>query len=141
MTSEIQWLIYNRVMYVKLSGEISLDEMREYNEYAIQLIDEGIAPVHAILDDEDVQKIPMSVNELSNVLRVFRHPGRGWLVAIGNSGRVERMILSLMTQFFRAQFQRFESTKEALDFLREQDETLDWSQADYSVLGERVARR
>ncbi len=137
MPSELSWFIQDRVFYLRLFDEITFEEMQQTNQQGIEMLEAGTAPVHVIMDDEDLKKAPVNLSQVTGTLKIYRHAALGWIVVIGESKTIGKYISSLMAQLFRVQYQRSPTIQGALDFLHEQDGTLDWSKADYSVLSQR----
>lgn len=130
MTSELQWYVEGRVLYLRLSGVVSTEEGRQNNQRAIEMIDAGQPPVYTILHDQDLQKVEASLAEMTRTLEVYRHPSLKWIVAVGDSSASTRFLTSILSRLFRVSFHRCNTLEQAVDFLRAKDPTIDWTKAD-----------
>jgi hypothetical protein len=140
MPSELKWFVEDRVIYLSLSGVVAIDEGRQNNQQAVQMIDSGKPPVHTILVDKDVEKINASLSDMVKTMEVYRHPWLKWIVAVGDSTPSTKFLTSILSRLFRVSFHRVSTLQEAIDFLKNQDPTIDWTQADESLLSEQSVK-
>jgi hypothetical protein len=140
MPSELKWLVESRVIHLRLIGVVTVDEGRQNNEKAVQMIDSGKPPVHTILVDKEVVKIDASLSDMVKTMEVYRHPWLKWIVAVGDSTPSTKFLTSILSKLFRVSFHRVATLQEAIDFLKNQDPTIDWTQADESILSEQSVK-
>lgn len=83
MIHPAQWLIENRVIYTYGEGIVSLAEMREHSQHVIALLDEGIGPVHIVLDSSpDFRPETVDLRSGLDNLSFVHHRSIGWTVQI-----------------------------------------------------------
>jgi hypothetical protein len=78
----------------------------------------------------------MNLGEMQRMLEIYKHPSLGWVISVGNKNPLFQFFASVIAQIYRARARRFNTIQEALDFLREQDTTLNWDEADNTVFTE-----
>jgi hypothetical protein len=123
-----QWIIPQRVIYVRWYGEITIADAQDANRNTAQFIEEGIAPVHMLRDDSAITKIPpVTPRQLLDALHAVRDPRFGWAVNIGHSNALVRTLTDLYSKFTRIRIHRAETLEEALNFLKQADESLNIS--------------
>lgn len=138
MAYNIDWFIPGRVLFVYLGGVSTVEEAHQSSAEMKRFLDSGKPLVHMIFDDSDLEKVPVSIAEMQKTMQVFKHPSMGWLLAIGDVNAPVRFASFMVTQLFHVRFRRFTSGRELLDFLKDQDQTLDWEAAHYDVLPEKL---
>lgn len=123
MAYELNWMVENRVIYERLSGNITLDEIREVGKLVSEHVAVGTPLVHLVADLTEVGKFPMNLREINNM---FENPHRerfGWMIGITNNQLV-RFFGTMIPQLQGARMRMFTSVDEALRFLQSVDETL-----------------
>ena len=135
MPYTIGWYIEGEVIYVQYSGVASVEEMRnvmmETNVYLAQ----GNRPlVHILVDATHVTKASTLV-EIAQAMKGFKpDPHMGWVITVGEQDKLVKFVNSIARQIWRARQRSFDTMDEAIDFLREVDDELDWSKAEASIL-------
>jgi hypothetical protein len=127
-------LIPNRVLMVKFSGDVTFEDMVEGNDAGVTMIKhcpEGIL-FHTIIDSSEVQRFPIDLRMVtSDAAGSFRkEPNLGWTLLV-TKNRIIIYLASFAASIVQNRFRTFNTLEEALEFLKEQDLTLDWS---YSAL-------
>lgn len=139
MIHPAQWLIENRVIYTYGEGIVSLAEIREHSQHVIALLDEGIGPVHIVLDSSpDFHPETVDLRSGLDNLSFVHHGSIGWTVQILEGNHGMRFIARLIARFARISYQAANNRQEAFDFLRVMDNSLDWSQMDEAIIFSRV---
>lgn len=123
MPCEFRWYIPNRVLYQRMYGEITLEELRGFNVESLQYVEQGQAPVHTLVDMREVTKYPMNLREISSQLLNDPGPKLGWVMVITNNP-VLRFLASVVVQVAKVRTGVFPSIDEALAFVAKRDETL-----------------
>lgn len=121
---DISWLIPKRVILVKGTGDVTLDDTIQMNDDIIALFDEGDAPVHIIFSSEETTKFPSNVHQVMKVTTYVKHPSFGRNMTIAPNP-VLRFIGGLVYKVLGQRKIKFvESLDEAITLLREFDDTL-----------------
>lgn len=123
MPYEIQWMIPDRVIYMRDYGVCTSDELQGALGRADQLFNEGQAPVHMIHDNREMESFVPSLNTIRAMMKV--NPNSGLLIYISNPNKpISHFITTILTTISRKPFTYVNSLAEAKDYLRGQDETL-----------------
>ena len=121
MAVELSWYEEGRVVYQRFCGVLAMDDVETVTRALKQQADQGIAPVHAIVDVRQVTDFPASINQISS-LRGDADVN-GWMVVIGLHPIV-RSIAQIMSWVRGVQYRPVASTADALHFLARQDAAL-----------------
>jgi hypothetical protein len=118
------WYLDRRIIYNHLYGTVTLEEAAALEDENFQHFEEGIPPVHIIVDMADVKKLPTSISQLNRMLQRGRPPALGWIVLVGVNP-LARLIGSMLCQVARVPFRTFDTLDDAVRFLQETDNTLE----------------
>ena len=122
MPTEIYWKIPQRVITVRYSGHMTVQDIRDSIERTRAHLEEGTPLVHIILDIGDVSGYP-NLTELRHGLDYENSRKQGWTMFVGAEG-IARFISSVLSQLASNRFRMFDKAEHALTFLIEMDETL-----------------
>jgi hypothetical protein len=125
MPIEVSWLIPQRVVYERFSGEITLDDIRQNSELVGPLMAEGIPLIHTIIDVTEVTSHP-GLNEIRNSTPMETYDNEGWRILVGGNA-IARFIGSVILQLMQRRFRAYPTMEEAIQFLAEIDDSLDLS--------------
>lgn len=135
MITPAKWLIKNRIIYAHGSGVVTETDLREHTTQVSILLEEGIAPIHIILDSSpDFQiKHPDLRSGIDN-LRFLRHSSLGWSIQVLTGNRALAFVSTLIARFARVNYKTVRTGDEALAFLGMMDSSIDWSSLDESAM-------
>lgn len=144
MPYDVQWLVPDRVMYVRYIGVFTRDDLYAYLEKSLAMRDEanerlgvGGPLVHTLTDGRDMVKNEMELKDVQSSLRSLRHQKVGWSVFVHES-RLNRFIVSIAHQLVGVRHYICATMDEAVKFLRDNDDTLPaFSAADIEALRQR----
>lgn len=126
MAYRLSWLIPERVILVQLSGVIDEASVLECDGHLVRMLEEadsGTAQVHQIMMfGRDIERTPNT--GVYTRLSAPQHPRNGWLIAVGTTKPVMKLIGSLAAQLIRMRARRMDTMFEALDFLYKMDSTM-----------------
>ena len=123
MGYDVSWHVENRILLLKLKGELTSEESLEISDINVQHFDAGVAPVHLIIDISELQKFPTNIRQTSALARYLRHKKLGWVVVVGTNTLINFMS-SLLSQLTGFDYTKRDSIDDAVKFLQRQDETL-----------------
>jgi hypothetical protein len=126
MSYEISWYIPEHVLFVRLTGELDLNDMTAMALDIKMMLQQGSAPVHVIVDDTLGGEPPKSLRELKARMEIVQNTGLGWVVAIGE-GEVNptaKFLVPLITNIKRINFVRRPTLGDAIQFLVKRDSRL-----------------
>ncbi|MBI1259515.1 MAG: hypothetical protein GC204_18765 [Chloroflexi bacterium] len=124
MKHQIGYIVDKRVIYIQYLGDLTQEEAEISNVAVIQLIHDGIAPVHVIADAAQLQALKLNLTQMRDVASFLNEPQLGWLMVVGAS-TVARFISSLIMQWRKTDFRYADSLDEALATLARVDTTLE----------------
>ena len=121
----IEWLIENRVIIGKPEGNPSPEVLELASETYRTLIDQSDAPlVHVLVDESDLDTLPVSLKVLVDTLDFLKHPRLGWFILYGNDDLMKNFVSSTLTGITQVRHRRFSTLEESLRFLAMVDTTL-----------------
>jgi hypothetical protein len=110
MSYQISWHRENRVLYMKLEGDMPPDELVRMEAEAFNLIKNANGIIHAIVDMRSLN----NPGSLSNSLSKNKHDNQGIsVIVMPNMNRIGKFIASTMMQVLRLQFRICETIEEA----------------------------
>ena len=125
MPYQISWQLEKRVLMVKLFGILTDQESTEVGEINSRHIQEGIAPVHIIVDARDLDKFPTNLRQNSQFMGYLSTPSLGWVVAIGIANNMlARFAVTVISQVIHFRLAQRDNMTEAIRYLESQDATL-----------------
>ena len=123
MTYEVTWYEPNRVLYLGVKDNLTIDELGA----AIKMIEDGVrtatSTVHLIVDARETRSIPSNVLEIKKRITYLDREKMGWIVLVGVNPLISTFI-KVLTSLMGTKFQNFKGLKPALEFLMQQDESL-----------------
>jgi hypothetical protein len=126
MPVSVSWYLENRVVYVKLIGNVTPDEISSTSTEFIALVEQSSAPlVHAIHDATELDSLPKSLKVVVDAIQNgYGHPRLGWSVAFGVGSDFLRFVGEMTGRIFRIRYHIVQSKTEALAWLENVDSTL-----------------
>jgi hypothetical protein len=126
MPVEVSWLVPQRIVYEHFTGDVTVQDLRHNSEVVAPMMAEGIPLVHTIIDISHITSHP-GINEIRNSTSMDTYDNEGWRILVGASA-VAKFVGSIVLQLMKRRFRAFDTLDEALQFLADQDETLDLSE-------------
>jgi len=125
MPYQVSWYYEKRILYSRIEGDITLDEVKAMNDTIVQqYLPQGTPLVHSIVDVTRVGKYPMNVGQLSQAVK-FDNSTSGWLVVVSKANPIIRFFASVITQVSDTRFRMYSTVDEAVTFLAGVDTTLE----------------
>jgi hypothetical protein len=123
MAYQIEWLLENRVLYIKAVGDVTIEDLEAAISIMTTMLDNGEAPIHSISDNRFVGKFPTSLSTLRKLMTP--HPkAKGWSLLIQNN-TATRFIGEMLTRFSgQSKIKSFTTLVEGLAFLERNDPSL-----------------
>ncbi|MBL8148248.1 MAG: hypothetical protein JNL34_17865 [Anaerolineae bacterium] len=124
MAATIEWLLPGRVLRAHFWGEATGAEALAVNDEMQGWIgQDGIAPVHVILDLTGLEQLPPNIRGVMSKMRVDHPQKSGWTMVVGGSPAI-RFIAAVTAQVLRQKVRLATSVDDACAFLRRADLTL-----------------
>jgi len=122
--------VEKRVLMVKLFGVLIEQESNEVGEINTRYLQEGIAPVHIIVDTNGLEKFPVNLRQNSQFMAYLSSPALGWVVVLGLSNNMlARFAVTVISQVVKFKLAQRTTVDDALSYLQSQDSTLKSNQA------------
>ncbi len=122
MPYEISWLVDKRVLYTRMYGFVTSEELNAQNKDIGEYARHSELLLHTINDGISVTGTSMGLRDLQNTQ--FNDLGNlGWAIYVSPS-KMNRFFASVITQLSKKRGRQFSTLDEALKFLNEMDDTL-----------------
>lgn len=121
----IEWVLESRVIYLRLEGRITGDELIRYDDEMVSRLDHVGAdlPVHFIEDVKGLTNAPPLTAALK--LKMLRDPRLGWSISIGAvRNPVLRLIYQSLMVTMGIRWRDVASLQQALEYLHRVDDSL-----------------
>lgn len=124
MPAQSEWIVPGRILVSHFFGDLKLEEVKASNNEAQEWIaNEGVAPVHTIVDMSGIQRYPTSLKDVRDIVRVDHPDMAGWTIIVsGNT--IIRFISSTVSQLLRQKVRVFDGLDDAYTFLWSTDSSL-----------------
>jgi hypothetical protein len=123
MPFETFWYAEPRITVGRFHGVVTMDELHEANQVAIERIRAGEPPVHVIVDTLAIERVPVSVRAITDLIAYTREPQLGWIIYIADN-RFIRFLSSVVAQVAGANFHNARTMEDGLDALIRLDPTV-----------------
>jgi hypothetical protein len=120
MAYSVDWLIKDRLIFVSISGDITLEDVAALNESITALLDAGQAPIHMLADIKDMGKFPFDLISMQRTSTYLKHPKLGLVMMYGAS-RIASSFAQMITQIAGIKLRVVQSYTDALKHLMEED--------------------
>jgi hypothetical protein len=121
-----EWYIPSRVLILKVSGDISLEDLARFNQSMIGYLEEGTAPVHLISTAGDIGHVPTNLMLIKETVSYLRHPHMGWTIVVQEKANaIAGFILSVATQATGMKMRLVKNVPDGLETLRRIDPSID----------------
>ena len=120
MPVDLSWYVEGRVIYIKYSGDVTIEDKRIGAQQEYEFLDAGTSSlVHVLLDITDQTSSPTNIKAVQNALdKALKHPKKGWTLAFGKEEfRMENFVNSVVTQASSARYRTYVTLEETLEFL------------------------
>lgn len=124
MAVETRWLIEDRVLYQRIHGDVTLEDL-DTAAKNVDIFVEHLSNtlVYLVVDERDVTKFPISLREVSNAMQRKPSPLLAWTLILASDG-MHRFLSSAVGQLLGLRIRAFNRPEEVIAFLADQDETL-----------------
>ncbi|MEM9953046.1 MAG: hypothetical protein AAF846_15685 [Chloroflexota bacterium] len=124
MPIAVEWIVRDRVILSSLTGKVTKTEFESWLESQRYMIELGEPLIHHITDTRQIDRLVIPPQKLQKMVRSLpRTPNCGWYVVVSGALQKNR-VSSLMTQLSSIQINHTDTLDHAIDFLKDEDETL-----------------
>lgn len=127
MPCQIQWYAEKRVVYQRLYGNITLEDVRYVNQQSAVYLSAGIPLVHVIVNLTEVEHFPTSLGTIREMLKApSQKDATGWVLIYGADNPLLRFVASMVAQLAgeKVRLRMVDDLAQAVEIIRQQDETL-----------------
>ena len=130
----MNWYIKDEIIYVRYSGVITVDELRDCLTKMRAFIESSPRGlVHFIMDVGDIVE-PVGLSDTLKLVRELgSHPRLGWSLSLREKSVLVKMGISFGSSIFKTRFRTFDTLDQAVAHLKLFDEGLSWDKVDNSV--------
>lgn len=122
MPYKVSWLVEKRVLYTRLYGYITAEELRSQKAVIETFIAESEHLLHMINDATETTGTDMGLRDLQN-MPYASATNLGWAIYI-NPNKLHRFFASVVTQLSGKRGREYATLDEGLRFLQDIDDTL-----------------
>lgn len=126
MSSEIMWYYPERILFIRLRGNLTEAEIEDGQAYVMNLL-EGIRhedPVHFIYEAQHLNNAPANILKLRDMAKSLTESTQlGWVISVHDSSIV-RLVAATIGQLFGKHARHYARVEDAVSFLQKDDETL-----------------
>lgn len=126
MPIEIGWYIEDRIILMKSSGHVTVDEIHAADEIGYHLLETSAATqplIHILLEESEMTHNP-GITPYTQT-RSTKHPRLGWLVESGTlDNRLFVFLGNVTAQILRLRYKQVPTFDDSLVFLMRVDSTL-----------------
>ena len=120
-----EWHIPKRVLVLTVSGDVSMDDLAQFNQSMIDNLEQGNAPVHLISIGHNIQRVPTNLMLIKETVTFLQHPNMGWVVIVQEKANpVTGFIVSVATQATGMKMRQVKNVPDAVETLKRLDQTI-----------------
>lgn len=136
MAYKTEWLIPGEIILTNYWGEQTLEDLNANGEDMLKLYEEmGVSNTKHVVTD--TRKITRALS-MQDVMRYLRTRPKddfdGWAVTVGNTDIIIKLGMKLTHSVLGVKLNQFKTMSEALEFLKEQDNSLHWDLIRHELL-------
>ena len=126
MPISISWIIEDKLLMVKMIGEVTMEELNDLTQNSLDILSQSAGEVHhQIIDLSETTKLPSHIKEIGDLTRpVNEHEAMGWVIMFGIKNQLLKFIATMATQLSRGKVKVVDSYDDALDTLKRVDAQL-----------------
>ncbi len=127
MSAEVKWYVEDRVLYLRIYGIVTLEDIQNLNVTATSLVAASKSIVHVMVDLSEIERFPTSLATIKEFVKpTSNQQALGWVILFGTTNPLLRFLASVVTQLAgeNVRMRMLDQLSDALEFLCKQDETL-----------------
>jgi hypothetical protein len=110
-----QWLVPERVLETRLSGDITVEELVASAQTGTRMIEaEGIAPVFSLVDMTHIERYPIRISDMRTVYSQGTSNKLTWIIVFGIPNNVVNFMATMFTRLIKLQYRVVKTQDEAL---------------------------
>ena len=122
MAIEVTWFEERRIVSIKYSGNVTLEDMREMCKKMLQMLETGVNPlsINSLVDLRDAGQTEFTIKEVLSdelIQQLASHPNQHWQIYIGRNNPFHNMMASVISQNSQLRMRFVDTLEEGLAFL------------------------
>ncbi len=123
MTYHFEWIVPERVILTRIEGNVSPEDVTAITLKSRDMILEGQAPIHCIIDVAQLINQPFSLSNLGQWTGNIPKGMVGWWVII-NPGKMAMFAITMVSKALHIKVKTATSVEDAIEILNKVDLTL-----------------
>jgi hypothetical protein len=119
MPYHVSWLYATKVVLISFSGVLTANGISDESSITLQMIAEGTAPVHVVVDFLAVDKVALSLLDLKRI-SAPSETNVGWTIFVGTNP-VVKFFASVIIQILHTRYAFLNTLEDAVSFLQSRD--------------------
>ena len=78
----LEWHMPRRVLILTVSGDVSLEELVQFNTAMLSHLEQGVPPVHLVSLGDNIRRVPTNILLIKQTLTYLQHPNMGWTIIV-----------------------------------------------------------
>lgn len=121
MPTQHRWIVPERLIYIRTSGVVTLDDMLGNQQLIYGEIDEDGPTYHTITDLTEIEKFALGIPQIRELyVNTYVSKNYGWTVTV-QPNSLQRFFASLASQFNQVESKQVSTFEEGLAFLVARD--------------------
>lgn len=127
MPYQVSWCIPQRVIFTRMYGVITLEEVTQSNNAYMELFQSCDERVHSLVDLSKIEKFPLNIPQIMKAMKIDHEREPGWVIIVQKPNPILGHIATMIAQIAIKQIRLrvMNDLQGAIQFLLEQDATLD----------------
>ncbi len=122
MDYSLQWTVPTRVLVLHVSGDVSIEELRKFDQDMNHYLDEGNGCVHLVSIGDNIRRVPTNLMLIKENLTYLQHPKMGWTILVQEKPNpLTGFIVSVASQATGMKMRQVKNLEESLETLKRLD--------------------
>lgn len=122
MPFQVRWLIEDKVMVFEMTGDVTLDELRQSAQHTVDTLQHFTHPIHQIIDQTHMESMESNLTEVNRSTRAAaNHPMLHSVIVCGVVHPLPRFVVYVMGKLSRSSSYITETYDDALQLLAQLD--------------------
>ena len=121
----LEWHIPGRVLILTVSGDVSLEDLAQFNSAMLSHLDEGTPPVHLVSIGNNIRRVPTSIMLIKQTVTYLQHPNMGWTIIVQEKANpLTGFMLSVAAQATGMKMWQVKNVADGIETLRRLDQSI-----------------
>lgn len=126
MEYSLQWQIPKCVLLLYVSGDISIEELADFNRDMNRYLDEGAECVHVVSVGNNIRRVPTNLLRIKQTMTYLQNPHMGWTILVQEKPNpLTGFLVSVATQATGMKIYHVKYVEDSVETLRRLDPNLE----------------